>query len=66
MPPYCQPIDDSSLLMMRRALLAECTRRNIGTDGNRGNRLALTMMRAFRSGMTDEKELGVLISNLTD
>ncbi|MDQ0320799.1 hypothetical protein QO002_002937 [Pararhizobium capsulatum DSM 1112] len=63
---YGQSIGDEALVMMKRVLDEECARREIDPDAGQGQDLALVVMHAFRSGMTDEKELVVLVRNLAD
>lgn len=66
MPPNEEEISHESVMMMRRVQSDECVRRMIDPEGGQGQDLALVIMKAFRSGMTDEKELVVLVRNLTD
>ncbi|MDQ0323345.1 hypothetical protein QO002_005551 [Pararhizobium capsulatum DSM 1112] len=63
---YGDSIGEESLVMMRRLHIEECARREIDPNGGQGQDLALVVMHAFRSGMTDEKELVVFVRNLTD
>lgn len=59
-------IGNNSMNMMRRVLVAECARREIGPDNLTGQDLALVLRHAFSSGMTEENELVVLLRNLSD
>lgn len=59
-------IGSDSLNMMRRILVEECARREVGPDHSMGQDLARVIMHAFQSGMTEESELVVLIRNLRD
>ncbi|KQV29027.1 hypothetical protein ASE23_11940 [Rhizobium sp. Root73] len=59
-------IGDQSLSMMRRVLVEECARREVGPDHSMGKDLAAVIMNAFQSGMTEEAELVVLVRNLCD
>ncbi len=66
MPRHRESIGDQSLLMMKQVLTEECARRGISSDGTQGQDLSRVLMHAFRSGMTEKKELVVLVRNLTD
>ncbi len=53
-----EPIGDTSIAMMRRVLVEECARREIGPDGNQGQDLPLLIMNAFCDGMTGKSRTG--------
>lgn len=55
---YQEPIGDTSIAMMRRVLVEECARREIGPDGNQEQDLALVIMNAFCDGMTGKSRTG--------
>lgn len=63
---YRESIDDASIAMMRRVLVGECARRGIKPESIEGEDLALLILHAFRTGMTEECELAVLMRNLVD
>jgi len=54
---YEQFIAPESLVMMRRVLNAECFRRSIKPDSSEAEELALIIMDAFRTGMTNDCDL---------
>lgn len=48
-------MDENAVAMMRRVLHAECARLAINPDSVMGEELALVVLTAFRSGMTEER-----------
>ncbi|NKL21191.1 hypothetical protein [Rhizobium leguminosarum] len=72
-PAWFIPLQDglkrllhASIVMMRRVLCNECTRRPVKSDSIRGEELARGIMYAFIGGMTEERELSCLVRNLID
>ncbi|MBB5535053.1 hypothetical protein GGD55_001736 [Rhizobium giardinii] len=47
-------MDEDAIAMMRRVLSDECVRRSIQPDSPTGEELALIILNAFGSGMTEE------------
>lgn len=56
-------MDEDAIAMMRRVLNAECARRSVEPDSRAGEDLALVILYAFRSGMTEEP-ITLLLRNL--
>ena len=48
-------MDENAVAMMRRVLHAECARLSVNPDSAMGEELALVVLTAFRSGMTEER-----------
>ena len=63
---YAESIDGTSIAMMKRVLVDECARRGIKPESVEGEDLALVILHAFRTGMTDECELAGMLRNLVD
>jgi cytochrome c-type biogenesis protein CcmH/NrfF len=53
--PLREVMNADAVAMMRRVLLAECARRSIEPDSPMGEDLALVVLAAYRSGMSEER-----------